>query len=333
MNSDQIQNLEPIESVIGVTDDLFGFLPDVAKLIGLCYIPLREIGNFHTQRQVLTTIIRNGEVALPCKTFEINSVMASSELTGQPLGGIGAGQVQYLDNPWPSTEFVNHNTMAPWHNIFDAQGSHLGRVENGVYYDRNRVRVGTAQADSLRQVYVSQGGAFTVPVNYWVEGSCIKFTERHVPGFQGDRHAHAQLPLEQFAHGPYTPALNPPANGLVTSADRHDHLLYSSYSRYDNSEVQIRFETLIEDERGYPLIDEPTKTALAYYMNYTRQLAKYFNQEVRQDVANEAEQLYNRKVAQARSSLVMNENLKRKILNVLYSHNRAGHKPDYHLRP
>lgn len=304
MNSDQIQHLEPIESAIGVTDDLFGFVPDRAKLISLCYIPLREIGNFYTRQQVVTTHTCEGEVKLPCKTFEISSVMASCDTGLYEMNG-SYSEGNFLNNPHPVTEYVSKNPRVPWENIFDMQGNYIGYVENGLYYGRDRIPAGTAKTVDMRVQHASRGGLFSIPADYRVEGSCLKFWPANV-----DSQGH-------YAENGRFPVAGPGHSGTVQCASRPE------------IEVQVRYVTLIEDERGYPLVDEPTKTALAYYMNYTRQLARYFNQEVRQEVSSEAEQLYNRKVAQARSNLVVSENLKRKILNTLYSHNREGYQPGH----
>lgn len=85
------------------------------------------------------------------------------------------------------------------------------------------------------------------------------------------------------------------------------------------SQMRLQWEYVVDDENGFPLIDERTKTAIAFYMHYLVQMNKYFNQVVPKQVMDAAYQLYSEKASAARSSYRINENMQAKILNIMKS--------------
>lgn len=271
--SDQVRNLEKIQSVIGVAYQLFEVVVEPKKLLELCYIPMGDIGNFHVgNKTVLLPIEQHegyGRVKLDCKTFTINSVMGDKE-SSSPVDAITYGY------PYPIVEYVTYNSMVDWENVFDAANRFIGTVRNGQFYDRNGELAGHVEAEHIKKCWSECGDRYKVPLSYRVDGCFLIFDSCHV--------------------------------GQV---------------------AQIKYDYLIDDEQGYPLIDENTKTAIAFYMNYTRQMRRYFQGEVPRQVMDTAEQMYSQKAAIARSRVVVNENLKAQILNIVHSYGQQGYQHNY----
>lgn len=273
MIQSQPKEFEPIESVMTVASMLFGLNVKKENLLELCYIPMGEIACFHIDQCKKRFIVRDGCIDLNCKTFYIHSVMVASDCNISPE--ISIDQYNYINNPLPLTEYVSYNDMANWTNLFDKFGNYVGKTQDGKYYDKYNQLVGPAMIDEYREIHASSGGLYNVPINYRIEGKCLKFENK------------------------------------------------------EGVEVQVTYECLIDDERGYPLIDEKTKTAIAYYMNMAKQIKKYFNGEIPEAIMRSAQNMYTEKVAQARSQVKLNENMKEKILKILTSYDRSSYKADY----
>ncbi len=94
-------------------------------------------------------------------------------------------------------------------------------------------------------------------------------------------------------------------------------------------QLKIDAEFLQEDKKGLPLIDEPTKIAIAYYMNLIEIRKRYFASEASYDQFQVAKKEYEEKAAAAKSDLFINENLKEKIIQILSSFDRSGYKHTY----
>ncbi len=95
-------------------------------------------------------------------------------------------------------------------------------------------------------------------------------------------------------------------------------------------EIEIKATLAQTDPSGWPLIDEPSKIAIAYYMQLVNTRIRYYNQQVSKDMYLTARDEYQeRKRAARNADLIMNENLAQKILQILSSFNQTGVSPSY----
>lgn len=88
-------------------------------------------------------------------------------------------------------------------------------------------------------------------------------------------------------------------------------------------DVDIIYDTvLVDEEDGYPVTDDKTLTALAYYMNYVDVQKMFFQKLADGNMFNMALQLKDKHMAKARSGHGFTDNELDKIMNVMTSFNR-----------
>ncbi len=98
--------------------------------------------------------------------------------------------------------------------------------------------------------------------------------------------------------------------------------------KFVGHKVRMKWEYLIDDENGLPLVDENTRTAIAFYMNYLRQMTLYFQGQAPKQVMDKAEELYQQKATFARTSASLNENMRAQITNMLMNFNNQMYNAD-----
>ncbi len=93
--------------------------------------------------------------------------------------------------------------------------------------------------------------------------------------------------------------------------------------------IRIDGVRLREDESGLPLVDEPTKVALACYMHFVKVRIRYFDNGASKEQLATAEEEYKMRKNAAKTDMIINENLRQKILKILNSYQRSSYSQPY----